>query len=216
MKHKTLRMTLWSSLAFALMWLVFAVALFVTRTASAQPPTCTALSTASPIPWNEARLTWVLPTQNTDGSALNPATVQVAVYRRTGASGTFAVQCLTAAGALGASMLNQPVGSQNYAVTARVGPTGPESVQTNAVVKNIIVVPQPPTSLAVQTDLTAWAIDETENRGFFTEVGRVQPGTQCDTQQSITLRGVTRYVVPRDRVTFFQGANPQMVLAACG
>jgi hypothetical protein len=211
--NRTFRNLIW---LLAGLWTALIIAAFVERSASAQAlPACAPLGTVTPIPWDEARLTWTLPTANTDGSALSPNTVITTVYRRTGTSGAFVAQCATSAGAVGASLLSQPVGAQNYVVTARVG-TGPESAQSNVAIKNIVVVPNPPTGLTVQSDLTAWVFEETENRAFLLPVGTVTAGTQCDPEQSVTIRGQTLNVVPRDSVTFAPGARPQVVFASCG
>lgn len=108
--------------------------------ASAQTlPTCTALGTSTPIPWNEARVQWTAPTTYTDGTAIPAGTVLTfTVYRSTGAiAGTYAAQCTTVA--LGASMVNQPVGTQWYTVTARVGTNAESTFAVGA--SKVIAIP---------------------------------------------------------------------------
>lgn len=199
--------------------MAFLVLSLLAAAADAQtPPACSGLSTATPIPWDETRLTWTLPTTNTDGSALaGPASVTV--YRRSGTTGAYSAQCVTAPGAAGTSMLAQPSGQQFYVLTARVG-SGPESMQSATVSKTIAPVPNPPTNVTVVTDLVAWMLVQSQDRVAMIPVGTVAPGTACDTTQAVTgvISGaqVTKYVVPRSAVTFAGSARPQVVLASCG
>lgn len=132
-------------------YLVALAALLLAANAFAQP-TCPAATTSPNAARDEARLTWVAPTQNTDGSAVGALTYKV--YRSSGSGSTaFAVQCQTAA--VSASLLTQPVGVQNYRVTALSG--GQESVPSNLVTKTVAApTPNPPANLSLLEQIVAF------------------------------------------------------------
>lgn len=115
--------------------------------------TCPAATTTPQAARDEARLTWVPPTTNTDGTAIAGA-LSYRVYRSSGSGSTaFAFQCQTSA--LSASMLAQPVGVQNYRVTANVG--GIESAPSNVASKTIAApTPNPPGNLTLLEQIVAF------------------------------------------------------------
>ena len=111
------------------------------------------------MPWDEVRLTWTAPTQWAPQPG-QPATnlppnpqLTYTIYRQSGAN--WAPQCVTTA--LGASLPNQPVGIQNYRVTAGTplgNPPNTESVPSNIASKTFAQpsqVPAPPANLTAVT-----------------------------------------------------------------
>jgi hypothetical protein len=111
-------------------------------------PTCGQASTVVPQPWDEARVSWTRPATWSDGTALPATTALIyTVYRRVGATGTFAALCTTTA--VATALSGQPVGQVFYTATARVG-TGTESTQPTAASKTIVSPsPSPPTGITV-------------------------------------------------------------------
>jgi hypothetical protein len=128
---------------------VFYVGCFV-EAARAQP-TCTAATTTPTAARDEARLSWVPPVSYVDGGTIG-SPISYRVYRATG-TGTFSVQCQTSAATV--SLLAQPVGTQNYRVTAVVGAN--ESAPSNVATKVIVApTPNPPSNLSLLEQLIAW------------------------------------------------------------
>lgn len=78
--------------------------------------------------------------------------------------------------------------------------------------------PAPPSGLATQGDETAWTIVTTEGAVVALEVGRVAPGTACDTSQHVQPFGrpETLYRVPESAVTFLPGQAALVTFASCG
>lgn len=120
---------------------------------SANGQTCPAATTTPSAARDEARLGWQPPTTNTDGTAISGA-LTYRVYRSTGSGSTaFAFQCQTSAAT--ASLLAQPVGLQNYRVTASVA--GVESAPSNVASKTVVApTPNPPSNLSLLEQLLAW------------------------------------------------------------
>lgn len=129
--------------------LIASVALLACAPAFGQ--TCAPATTTQNAARDEARLTWVAPTLNTDGTAIgSPITYRVS--RSTG-TGAFSFQCQTTA--VTVSLLAQPVGVQNYRVTATVA--GVESAPSNTASKTIVApTPNPPGNLTLLEQLVAW------------------------------------------------------------
>src|SRR6185503_17126694 len=88
-------------------------------------PSCGPASSVTPQPWNEARVKWDAVTTYTNGQTI-VGTVTYTVYRRAGATGSFAAICTTTATAT--ALPNQPNGVNNYTVTAKTS-TSSESAQ---------------------------------------------------------------------------------------
>jgi hypothetical protein len=114
-------------------------------------PTCSAITTTPTAARDETRLKWDAVTQNTDGTAVaTPLTYKV--YRATG-TGASTVQCQTTATTV--SLFAQPIGAQNYRVTATAG--GVESAFSNVASKTIVApTPNPPGNLTLLEQLIAW------------------------------------------------------------
>lgn len=77
--------------------------------------------------------------------------------------------------------------------------------------------PEPPTSLTVAADLTAWTVVTTEGAIVALEVGQVEAGAACDASQSVLPFGRTEtlYRVPESAVTFLPGQTALVTFAAC-
>lgn len=161
-----------------------------------------------------AALSCTAPTQYTDGTAIGSAAISYRFYR-----GTTAASQTTASpvqNACSYTFTGLAAGTHYFSVTAIVG--GQESAKTAAVSKVIAPpVPSPPTGLTVAQDLTAWTIVTTDGAIVALEVGRVAPGTACDSAQSVTPYGLgkTLYHVPESSVTFLPGATAIVTVAEC-
>jgi hypothetical protein len=132
---------------------VLGCALYVGCIVQAFAQTCAPATTTPTAARDEARLQWTAPTTNTDGSAIG-APITYRVYRSSGANSTsFSLRCESTA--VTVSMLTQPVGVQNYRVTAVVG--GNESAPSNVASKTVAAAtPSPPTNLSLLEQLVAW------------------------------------------------------------
>jgi hypothetical protein len=188
-------------------YLIAAFALLCAAPCFAQVlPTCPA-PVAGVVPSNETRLTWNRAKFN-DGSAL-PAGESYVVHGRIGGANRIAL-CVTAQ--LGAQMLNQPPGENQYAVSTRL--TGWADSALSEFVSKVNSVPktlEPPTNLTVSEDTTAFVIVKSRDRVAMVPVGTVAPGTACDSTQQV----LGRYVVPRSAVTFVSSVRDEVVFGTC-
>lgn len=162
-----------------------------------------------------ATLTWVAPTNNTDGTAL-PASqitgynVYYAIQSSGACPSSYTTKVTVTGNVLTTTVPNLTVGTWCFVATTLAN--GLESVYTNPVTK---VVPQPapgpPSSLAV-TALTAYTFEKQVDKIAFLAVGTVPAGTACDVTQPVGAY----YVVPRAAVTWFGSVRPPLVVASCG
>jgi len=158
-------------------------------------------------------LNWVNPTQNTDGSALPPASItatRVEYGTCVGAAfGTKAGEWTQAGNPNTTQSPDLPAGTWCFRAYSKTAAA--ESLASNVAQKLVPLVPNPPGMLTVQQDLTAWSIVISLDRVAQIPVGTVAVGTVCDTTQRVG----DRYVVPRSAVTFAGSVRPQVVLASC-
>lgn len=173
-----------------------------------------------------ANLSWTNATTNTNGTAI-PATGAGSLTRTTvdygtcgagGAFGTKQGEIFVAAPANTATV--SMVVIQQYCFRAwHTNTFGNTSGFSNVATKNNPApTPGPPNSLTVAADLTAWTIVTTEGAVVALEVGRVAPGTACDTSQHVQAFGRpgTLYRVPEGAVTFLPGQTALVTFASCG
>lgn len=170
--------------------------------------TCPAVSNSTPIPLDEARLTWTASTWN--GTMPSGAVVLYTVYR-----GATAV-CTTSA--IATSLAAQPVGLQTYTVTAKSAQSVPpnvESGKSNAATKTIQAPSSvnPPTNLLIAADLTAYKQRDTVDGFTLVAIGTIAPGTMCN--PALTVNGYN--VVPRAAVTLYSKFDtlPLKAFARC-
>lgn len=167
----------------------------------------------------EAALSWELPTQNTDGTAI-PATGPDALNHvraewfactsSTQAWPTTPVSAQIAYPGTSYTVTNLPAGLWCFRVFA-VNNAGAESSPSGVGTKQIAPsVPNPPV-LTVTQDVAYYLIMQ-ENRYVLLPVGTVAVGTACDETQSV----LGHYVVPRASVTWYGTVRPQAVVARCG
>lgn len=167
----------------------------------------------------DARITWTLPTQNVDGSAI-PATgagslthTRVEWGTCSGTNfGTRAGEQLVAVPALTYTVTNLAPGTWCFRAFARTTYGAAfESVATTTVNKVIATpVPQPPGSFAVEA-LVAFTVVKQRDSFLLVRVGTVPANTPCSTTQYIN----GHQVVPRSAVTFDGTVRPEVVVAKC-
>jgi hypothetical protein len=161
----------------------------------------------------EAELTWVAPTQNTDGTPLTDL-AGFKIYLGTTMGGPYPVSIdITDPAVTTFTVPNLTAGTTYFFVSTAYNSANPvqESDFSNEVSKLIpLPVPNPPTMLAVVNTLV-WDIVKQENKYVFLGVGTVPNGTSCDPSQSVN----GRFVVPNDQVTWFGNVRPPVVVADC-
>jgi len=148
---------------------------------------------ADPVPRDQARLSWVRPTTNSDGSALAASVVLTyTLYERVGTTDT--ARCTTSAVTAGQTGLSD--GAHTWVVTARVG-TGPESVKSTAASKTIppapVVPPGPPTNITVAStriDPDSWTCRD-ENGAVLSRHERQDKAQESCTNFAIANLGKT-------------------------
>ena len=157
-----------------------------------------------------AVLSCTAPTQFTDGTAIPAgASVSFRFYRGTTAASQTTVSPVQTSCAFTFTAL--AVGTHWFSATATVA--GVESAKTAAVSKVVLPpVPNPPTNLTVQADLTAYVIIKSRDRVALVPVGTVAAGTACDPSQPI----LDKFVVPRAAVTFVSSVTDEVLVASCG
>lgn len=105
---------------------------------------------------------------------------------------------------------NLPVGTHWFSVTATV--SGVESVKSAPVSKTIAPpTPNPPSGLTVQQDLTAYIINQSDNRLVMVPAGTVPAGTVCDTTQ----QAMGKYVVNIATVAWAGTVRARVAFATC-
>jgi len=156
-------------------------------------------------------LTCTVPTENTDGSTLTDL-ADIKVYWGTTQGGPYDLGS-DSMGVDCQHTLNLPAGTYYFVATA-INSAGVESDYSNEATRTVLPPqPQPPTNLAVTaSNLTAYAISQTEDRLVTYPVGTVSEGTSCDA--SMTVNG--KYLVPRSAVQWAGTVQPQVVVAECG
>lgn len=157
-------------------------------------------------------LSWVAPTQYTDGS--NIAAGTAITYNVYGAiQGQPLQQLATALATTTTVRANVDPGVRCYAVTAVI--TGIESAQTPQVCATVAPpTPAPPTNLTVTVSVSAntvYTLIKETDRFVFLPVGTVPAGTKCDPSQNAN----GYYAVPRSAVTFTGNVQPPIVVASC-
>lgn len=160
----------------------------------------------------DATLTWVAPTQRTDGSALTNLAGFKVYYGTDPAALTTTVD-------IADPLLTQHVitaltpATWYFAMTA-YDADGLESDRTQTVSKVIVAAPpSPPTGLTVQAgNLTVYTVVKRPDRFALVPIGTVPEGTQCDTSQSVN----GYYAVPTASVTWSGNIRPVVVVAQCG
>lgn len=144
--------------------------LLVSFAAHAQPTCAVPGNTVQP--WNTAWLSWVRPTQNSDGSAL--ASTVAITYKVYNSAGT--VLCQTTA--VNAAIPNLSAGPmQCWTATAT---TTSESTKSNVACKDVkLPPPMPPGNLTVAADPTAYEIHTVNGQLVASRLGFVPLGTAC-------------------------------------
>jgi len=161
-------------------------------------------------------LTWTPPTQNTDGTELTDL-AGYRLYWGTSSGNYPSSVTIDNPGVTSYVLDGLAAGTYYFAATAfnTAGVESDYSVEATKAVLQDPVAPQPapPSNLTVvETDMTAYAISQTEDRLVTYPVGTVVAGTSCD--PSMTVNG--KYLVPRSAVQWAGTVQPQVVVAECG
>lgn len=162
----------------------------------------------------EANLTWVAPTQNTDGSAI-PATgpgslAGFKIYYKLSTATTETV--VTVANPALRTYTITPLGNGtwNFQMTA-YNTSGAESDRSGTASKTIVETPLPPTPVFVTSATTVFNLVKKTNGFVLVAVGTVPLNTPCDRTQ--TVNGY--YAVPISAVTWSGTVKPIVVVAQC-
>jgi len=158
-------------------------------------------------------LTWTPPTENTDGTELTDLAGYRLYWGTSSGAYTDGSVSIDSPGVTIYVVDNLPAGTYYFVATA-VNSAGIESDYSNEATKTVLPPqPAPPLNLTVvETDMTAYAISQTEDRLVTYPVGTVEAGTSCD--PSMTVNG--KYLVPRSAVQWAGTVQPQVVVAECG
>ena len=160
----------------------------------------------------EAVLTWVNPTQNTDGSAITALTGNRLEWSTCSGSafGTKIGEQAWTTPRTGWTKTSLNPGTDCFRVYASTA--AGESVPSNVASKTILApLPMPPSGLAVAADTSAYSVVKRVDRFVMVKVGEVAPGTQCIADQQVN----GYYVVPRAAVTWSGSVKPDVVVATC-
>ena len=162
----------------------------------------------------EVTLSWVAPTQNTDGTPLTDL-AGFKIYAGLVQGGPYGDVSITISNPNTTTFVVPGLGDGEtyYFVVTAFNSADPveESAFSNEATKTIPpLVPMPPTMLTVQ-NLLVWDILKEDDHFKFLGVGTVPGGTACDPTQ--TVNG--RYVVPNDLVEWFGNVRPPVVVADC-
>jgi fibronectin type 3 domain-containing protein len=191
----------------ATIWAIVAVLIVLFAAATADAQTCT------------ASLSWQAPTQRTDGTPLN----NLAGFRvlwgtsQTTLTNSVAITSATARAYMVEGLT--PGATYYFAATALDG-AGAESGLSNIASKVCpgipIAPPAPPSGLTAETELVAFDFVPQQNRAVMLPVGRVPPGTPCNSAEAIVAAGVPYYAVPTSSVAWAGNVRPAVVYARCG
>ena len=155
----------------------------------------------------QLQLTCTPPTTNTDGTAIGSPITYTFYRGTTAASQTTASPVQTACAY---TFTGLAVGTHYGSVTATVG--GQTSVKSNPVSKVIAPpVPNPPSGLTVVQDLTAYIINQSDNRVVMVPAGTIPAGTACDSTQPV----LGKYVVDIAAVAWAGSVRSRVAFATC-
>jgi len=162
----------------------------------------------------ERTVTWLNPTQYTDGSALPASDIE----RTTIVWGSSAQQLTNSKvvnGSATSTVIDFPVGT--HYVAAKTTAKGTESGLSN-VAQVTIAQPAPnaPSNLKVQAgQQTAYVIKQTTGNISVVAVGQAHAGTACSTTDAVIADGKTYYVIPKESVSWAGSVRSELVLAQC-
>lgn len=170
----------------------------------------------------EATLTWTLPAQNTDGSAIPTTGAGAITSSRVewgscagSAFGTKAGEATvpapgatyTVAGLAPATWCFRAFASNSYGVES--GPSG--------VVSKVVVPPTPKPPVLVTVNVVAYEVlpHPIEGTRLGRNVGTVRLGTACGPEPVVQTFGGTYYEVPREAVALTKTPKSAVVVAQC-
>lgn len=184
----------------------------------------------APPVWNPTinnTLSWIQPTQNSDGSPVVPGELTAnTVYRGTKSDGSDLVLAIVLTPAM-TSYIDASIaaGKWCYAVSA----TGSFTVTGSGVVakegakSNVLCVtkiappppaPNPPTN-PITVASAVYTIIQGQDRLVMLRVGTAPAGTACDPAQAVVGDGVPYYAVPVAKVSWSGNVRPSVVVSKC-
>lgn len=171
----------------------------------------------------DAKLSWVNPTTNVDGSTI-PSTgttrllltrIEYGTCAGTAPSYTFGTKqgeaTFNAPATTGTTTGHSPGTTVCFRAYAR-NAENTESAPSNVAAKVFAPAQPAPPSLLSVADTTVYTVVKSTDRFVMLPVGTAPAGTACDTSQSVN----GKYVIPRDTVTWSGNVKPLVVVADCG
>lgn len=162
-----------------------------------------------------ATLSWIAPTENTDGTPLIDLAGYNIYYGTTSGSYTSEVTGISAS--VTTYVIDGLSVGTHYFVGTAFNEAGVESVFSNETAKVIDPppgeIPSPPTNLVIdEADLVVYSVIKVDDGFALIAVGTVPSGTPCDPENDVNQH----YVVPTSLVTYFNPTTEsQVVVASC-
>lgn len=156
----------------------------------------------------EVTVTWVAPTENTDGTPLTDLAGYWIYYGNS--AGIYPNRVEVPDPAALSHTLELPAGTYYFVATA-YNDSNVESAFSNEAIKTVTSVPNPPTGLTADVDQVAYAISQSPDRIVLYPVGVLEQTTECDSFQSVNGYNL----VPRNSVRFAAGVSARTVFAQC-
>ena len=163
-------------------------------------------------------LTWILPTENEDGTPLTDI-AGINIHQGNTAGGPYPIVYNLPGAPTSYTVENLVDGVEYFFVGTAYNDAGIESVfsiEAGKAANSPASAPDPPTNLNIDTletiDTVVFTIQKFTNRFILLPVGTVVLGLTCIKEQ--TING--HYVVAREDVTWTGTIEPQVVVAKCG
>lgn len=166
-----------------------------------------------------ASLSWVAPTQNTNGTPITNL-AGFRVYWGT-VAGTYPNSTTLSNPAARAYIVENLTAAQWFFVTTAFNTAGAESAFSNVASKTTVGCqplpnPRPPAgvTITVAVEVAYRALPQT-NRAVLLPVGEIPADTVCDPDEGIVADGVVYFAVPRELVDWYGTVEPDIVYARC-
>jgi len=167
----------------------------------------------------DATLSWVNPTQYTDGSpipagVLASTGIEYGLCDATGAA-IAGTPSTASAAAPATTTVVSGLGNGSWCFHAKaVTVSGSYSTWSAMATKTIVLTPAAPTGLTVAVRTAFMAVRENDSYAMI-PVGTVSGGTSCDSNNGVISSGIAYFAVPSASVTWYGATKPTVVLAQC-